>query len=197
LLDRHGNDVPVQSEVLATWEPARRSVRWLLVDFQVKDRPAGKVPFTLVYGPAVRAAAERPAAGPDRSVWPPKKVLSSLYMVDQHGHEYRAALDPEPMIETEKAGPLRTAVRAHVWHVNARGEKLCRAIVRMHYFAGLDRVACPAGRVLWTGDDRVQRAGGDCGDHHGRHECGGKDDASHLRLTASDGIGGLDWRVME
>ena len=139
LLDLDGHSIPLQSEVLATWDAAGTSVRWLLLDFQLKDHPAGTAQLKLVCGPHVPGQSQ-PAVDPNQSPWPPSKIVSALYVVDQQAREYRAALDREPIVETETAGPLRTAVRVHVWHVDAQGNKLCRAVLRLHYFAGLDRV---------------------------------------------------------
>jgi len=79
LADSAGREVPVQTEVLATWEPARKSVRWLLLDFAVKGHPAGPATFTLRYGPGVKASRSAPPIEPRRSPWSPEKILAALY----------------------------------------------------------------------------------------------------------------------
>ena len=62
-------------------------------------------------------------------------------MIDQNGNRYRAdADDDETIIQTETAGPLRTVVRVHAWHKDKQGRRFCRAILRLHYYAGLDQV---------------------------------------------------------
>ena len=48
-----GRQAPLQTEVLATWDPEGTQVRWLLVDFLVSRLQPGRTSFTLVHGPAV------------------------------------------------------------------------------------------------------------------------------------------------
>ena len=140
LHDASGREAPVQTEVLATWDPAGAQVKWLLVDFQaVPESP--RTAWTLAYGPDIRPAPPGPPVDPGASAWPPERILESLYMTDQSGRLYRAAYEKkERTVETETAGPLRTVVRAQTWHADEKGDRLCRAILRLHYYAGLGQV---------------------------------------------------------
>jgi len=146
LYDASGVESPLQTEALATWDPAGEQVRWLLVDLQVSRLRAGRTPFTLVYGPEVGSGEWGEPVDPEASAWPPEKIAASLYMVDQEGTRYEARFDPEgPVVETETAGPLRTVVRVHVWHADPQGKRLCRAILRLHYSASLSGNAVSQG----------------------------------------------------
>lgn len=140
LLDGKGKDAPVQTEVLATWDEAGQEVKWLLVDF-LPRLDAQKTNWTLVYGPNVKKAEAKPAVDPARSPWPPELLANSLYLTDQDGKAYRARNEKtERSLEIETSGPLRTVVRVRTWHTDDGGNRSCRAILRLHYYAGLDQV---------------------------------------------------------
>jgi hypothetical protein len=141
LFDQAGTELPLQAEILATWEVDRSSVQWLLLDFQLADLPQGQTTLTLAYGPGPKPSPQRPAVDPERSSFPPKRIIHGLYMLDQTGRRYRAVWDKQrPAVQVETAGPLRTVVRVHVWHADEQGNRFCRAILRLHYYAGLDQV---------------------------------------------------------
>jgi hypothetical protein len=141
LLNASGKQLPVQTQMLASWDAGGKQVRWLLLDFQPEGLAAGKNRFTLEYGPEVAVKRDRPAVNAERSSWPPEQIIGSLYMVDQDGKEYASIPDDEETrIELETSGPLRTVVRVHVWLQDRQGKRICRVILRLHYFAGLDRV---------------------------------------------------------
>ncbi len=55
LFDAEGQEVPLQTEVLARWPDG--SVRWLLLDFQVDLAAEQRRAFSLRYGPDVRRAS--------------------------------------------------------------------------------------------------------------------------------------------
>jgi len=140
LVSAEGKDLPLQTEILATWDPEGQWVRWLLVDSPVRVREHRDLTLRLQYGPGVSGPHPGEPVDPEQSPWPPEEILRSLYMIDHRGREYSAALDDEAMIEVETRGPLRTVVRAHVWHRDDAGDRLCRAILRLHYYAGLEQV---------------------------------------------------------
>ena len=140
LRDAAGREVPVQTEVLATWDEAGREIKWLLVDF-LPRLDAEKTNWTLEYGPGVEHAREAPAVDPAKSPWPPESLVDSLYITDQHGNTFRGRNEKaERSIEVETSGPLRTVVRVRTWHADEQGRRACRAILRLHYYAGLDQV---------------------------------------------------------
>lgn len=140
LFDLDGNELPLQTEVLSTWDRAGDQVRWLLLDMQPSRLKCGKTRFDLVYGGENRRVGE-PAVDPQKSAWPPPEIIRALYLIDQDGSKYTADLhDQETVVQIETAGPLRTVVRVHVWHKDGRGQRLCRAILRLHYYAELDQV---------------------------------------------------------
>ncbi len=136
-----GREMPLQTEVLATWDQEGTEVRWLLVDFQASPPQPARTPFTLVYGPEVPRRGPEDHVDPATSPWPPETILRSLYMVDGNDKVYRPHLDDgDTRVETETSSPLRTVVRAHVWHVDGDGSRFCRAILRFHYYGGIDRL---------------------------------------------------------
>ena len=160
LFDDAGRELPLQTEVLATWDADRSSVQWLLLDFRVPDLQLGQTALTLVWGPDIGPAAEPLAVDPEQSPWSPEVVVRGLYMMDQTGKRYRAAWDTEgPHVEVETSGPLRTAVRVHVWHADEQGNRFCRAILRLHYYAGLQQVRLFHGFVMDADPDEYQIRG--------------------------------------
>lgn len=160
LLDSVGRERAVQTTVLATWDSEGKHARWLLLDFQAACLKPGKTRFTLVCGPEVATAKEAPAVDPQKSSWSPQRIIRSLYVVDQDGNEYRAVADnEETLVQTETSGPLRTVVRVHLWHVDEKGRRLCRAILRLHYFAGLDQVRILHSFIMDADPEKVKIRG--------------------------------------
>jgi len=159
LLDAAGTELPLQTEVLATWDREGEQVRWLLLDLQPARLKSGQTHLTLVYGSQDRRSGED-AVDPRESDWPPDEIIGGLYLIDQHGSKYRADVrDKETLVETETAGPLRTVVRVHVWHKDDQGQRLCRAILRLHYYAGLEQVRIFHSLVMDADPEQVKIRG--------------------------------------
>ncbi|MBC8875576.1 MAG: hypothetical protein H8E44_39620 [Planctomycetes bacterium] len=160
VFDSSDTELPVQTEVLATWDTDGRQVRWLLVDFQAAGLKLGRNQFQLRYGPGAPSGETVASVDPRESSWPPNKIIESLYMVDQDGRRYGAAVgDDETLIETETAGPLRTVVRVHLYHKDRDGKRLCRAILRLHYYAGIDHVRVLHSVVMDADPEQVKIRG--------------------------------------
>ena len=137
LRGQSGNELALQTRVLATWDPEGRQVKWLLVDFQLPGGAPAESRWRLEYGPDVPAAPGGPHVDTEASPWPPSRVLSGLAMTDQSGVVFRPG---QADAVTETNGRLRTVLRVQSWYRDGAGNQLCPVILRLHYYAGLDRV---------------------------------------------------------
>jgi len=125
LVDADGNNVPLQTEVLATWSPRRLWVKWLLLDFalalkageqtrltlRLADPPTSqttrgvtirKTPSELIVDAGtLEARFSRTTLHPPRlrfadpSSDPLQVDESVFYIVDNEGREYHAGNDPD------------------------------------------------------------------------------------------------------
>jgi len=182
VFDSSDTELQVQTEVLATWDTERRQVRWLLVDFQAAGLKLGRNQLELRYESGTPPNETAASVDPRESSWPPEKIIESLYMVDQDGRHCSAALDDdETLIETETAGRLRTEVRAHLWHKDREGRRRCRAILRLHYYAGIDQVRVLHSVVMDADPERVKIRG------MGLKLAGPDDTANAVRLSGEQG----------
>lgn len=153
LLDAAGQPAPLQTQVLATWDPEGREVKWLLVDFQLPGGAPAQSHWRPEYGPDVPLPPSGPSINPETTAWPPSRILSGLSMTDQSG----TVFSPErtdAVVET--AGPLRTVLRVQSWYADAGGDQLCRLILRLHYYAGLDRVRVFHSFIMDADPEEVQ-----------------------------------------
>ncbi|HUS81073.1 MAG TPA: hypothetical protein VM283_07375, partial [Armatimonadota bacterium] len=173
VLDENGAELPAQ--VITTGTHQDGSVRWLLLDLQADVPAGGRTltleygdgvrrtepPVKLAVTDAPGAISVNTGALQFSILKDRFNFLDALtldgdpvikpghdggpYFVDDQGHEFRAVLDPDPEIEIELAGPLRSVITARGWYVSEAGEQKCRFIVRIHAFAGR-----PFVKVLYT-----------------------------------------------
>jgi len=164
VLDEEGREVLCQAVATSAYEDG--SVRWLLLDLQADVPPDGRSFVLEYGEGVRRRAPRRPVTiteapgainvttGPlEFSVLKDRfNFIDTLtqegrlaikpghdggpYFVDDEGNEFRAALDPNPEVHVELAGPMRSVITARGWYVSEAGEQKCRFIVRIHAFAG-------------------------------------------------------------
>ena len=63
-----------------------------------------------------------------------------LYLRDQDGTDFHASLGPEPRIDVETRGHLRTALCIRGHHTSSHGQRLCPYVLRMEMFAGRSEI---------------------------------------------------------
>ncbi len=61
---------------------------------------------------------------------------SGLNIVNGKGKFFSSTFGAPDEVKLEENGPLRAVIRAEGWYYSADGEKFCRYIVRLHFFAG-------------------------------------------------------------
>lgn len=163
LLNADGQAVPLQTRAHATWNPdGTQGVRWLLLDFQPRDRR----PHTLVFG---GDRAEPPSHSPadiafveggritidtgvlrtncpvnrfdpwsDLTIGGRKQIDTSspygLMVTHERRGDFLAVNDENATVEVEENGPWRATLKARGWYVNADGERFGRYQVRLHFF---------------------------------------------------------------
>ncbi len=65
---------------------------------------------------------------------------AGLNIVNGKGKLFSSSLGTPDEVKLEESGPLRAVICAKGWYYSADGEKFCRYIARLHFFAGLPYV---------------------------------------------------------
>jgi hypothetical protein len=145
-----GKGVPIQTAPMATWLDG--SLKWLLVDFPATAPSNGFSFFTLRGGAdAGSVIVEPPLATPKDGAFLINGVSygaddaklfglfgpEDLWWADSAGVRYHFRLSGEGAgYELAENGPLRAALKATGWYVNAAGRPVCMGELRLECYRG-------------------------------------------------------------
>ncbi len=168
LRDEGGAELPVQSEVLATWPDG--SVRWVLLDFQSAPPPGGCRQYSLSWsGQAVPPAQPVTIGNGGRSLATGEYALVAtheglldltrhgtlaLELTDEDGALWHARIE---QVTVEAPGPLRGTLGLAGAFRNDRGERWFDFRLRVSGFAGSSRVLLEPLVVINADEGLIQR----------------------------------------
>ncbi len=76
------------------------------------------------------------------------------FLMDERLFAYAGALDDGVKVWVEEQGPVQATIAAEGWHVNDKGERVCRFQTRLRFYAGLPQVQAEHVVVLTYDTDR-------------------------------------------